>query len=284
MYPATYPPPAAPRSRLGVIIAILAVLAVGGGVAAFVVVNGSGNHRGPAQGSGGSDVASGSQHGLGAGSGAIAEAPRDAAVALAPDAAAGPGSDVATGSGSGLGSGDTLPAGGSDLPGPGSDGSAGSAGSATPPAADDVQVLVTVKNAARFEVWESGTKLFDGPDDLPVPRTATRTVVLKAPGFKDKKVVVTPAKRKVEFALARAPVPVVPSTGNHAGSSTGSSSGSGTAPVPSNAGNGSGSGGHLYTPNNQAPDCSNKILDPKSRACVDQYCAKHSDEDKCHMM
>jgi serine/threonine-protein kinase len=278
VYPGTYPPPAAPKSRLGVIIAILAVLAVGGGVAAFVVVNGSGNHRGPVQGSGGSDVASGSQHGSSAGSGAIAEAPRDAAAALAPDAAAGPGSDVATGSGSDH----TLPAGGSDLPGPGSDGSAGSAGSATLPAADEVQVLVTVKNAARFEVWDNGTKLFDGPDDLPVPRAGARTVVLKAPGFKDKKVVVTPAKRRVEFALSRAPVPVVPSTGNHAGSSTGS--GSGTAPVPSNAGNGSGSGGHLYTPGNQAPDCSNKILDPKSRACVDQYCAKHSDEDKCHMM
>jgi hypothetical protein len=41
--------------------------------------------------------------------------------------------------------------------------------------------------------------------------------------------------------------------------------------------------GKAYTPN-LASDCSNKILDPKSKACVDQYCAKHPDEDKCHMM
>jgi hypothetical protein len=51
---------------------------------------------------------------------------------------------------------------------------------------------------------------------------------------------------------------------------------------PPNGNPGPGSG-KVYTPN-LGPDCTNKILDPKSKACVDQYCAKHSEEDKCHMM
>jgi len=112
---------------------------------------------------------------------------------------------------------------------------------------------------------------------LPVNKGETRTIVLKAPGFRDKVVVVDGTKRKLAVALARAPVI---NTGGSRGSGslpTNAGSGSGTGPV--NSGQGS---GHIYTPQ-LGPDCSNKILDPKSKACVDQYCAKHQDEDKCHM-
>src|SRR5207344_3427234 len=72
---APYP---AQKSRLGLIIAVLAVLAVGGGVAAFVVV--SGNHKpGPGSGSG-SQIVNNDPN-------LVPRPGRDAAVAPAPDAA-----------------------------------------------------------------------------------------------------------------------------------------------------------------------------------------------------
>jgi serine/threonine protein kinase len=272
VYSAQYPVSATPqKSRAALIVAILAVLAVAGGVAAYVVVS---NGKKPAGGSG-----SGSQIAGNDGHGSNRDAPRDAAVVAVPDAA-GPGSDIAS-SGSGSGSGSD-----SDS-GRGSGGSGSGAtvenhggsdrGSNGPAQVEVVEVLVSAKNAARFEVYENGAKLFDGPDVLPVNKGETRTIVLRAAGFKDKVVVVDGTKRKLSVALARAPVS---NTGGSRGSGsvpTNSGSGSGTGPV--NSGQGS---GHIYTPQ-LGPDCSSKILDPKSKACVEQYCAKHQDEDKCHM-
>jgi hypothetical protein len=270
VYSAQYPVPQ--KSRLGLVIAILAVLAVGGGVAAYVVVS-NGNHRG-GQGSG-SQIAGSDGRGSGVAGGDIV---RDAAVVAAVDAA-GSGSDVAGGDlGSGHGSGVTV-----ENPG-GLD-----AGSNAPPPAEVVDVLLSVKNVARFEVFENGTKLFDGPDVLPVPKGETRSVVIKAAGYKDKVLVVDTAKRKLVIALARAPF--VPPIGPHNGQGSAAGSNAGSGSVPSNAGSGAGSGthvndgqgsGHIYTPQ-LGQDCTKKILDPKSKACVEQYCAKHQDEDKCHM-
>jgi hypothetical protein len=142
------------------------------------------------------------------------------------------------------------------------------AGSNTPPAAEVVAVLLVARNASAFEVYENGTKVLDGPDSLPVPKGDKRTVVIKASGFKDKPLVVDTTKKKIIFSLARLPVVNTGSGATH----------------PVNAGSGS---GHvvepLPPPPPVGPDCSNKILDPKSRACINQYCAKHSDDDKCHM-
>jgi hypothetical protein len=271
VYSAQYPVPQ--KSRLGLVIAILAVLAVGGGVAAYVVV--SNGHKPGGQGSG-SQIAGSDGHGSGVVGGDLV---RDAAVvAMVPDAA-GPGSDVAGANiGSGNGSGATV-----------ENHSGSDAGSNAPPQAEVVDVLLSVKNVARFEVFENGAKLFDGPDVLPVPKGETRTVVVKAAGYKDKVLVVDTSKRKIAIALARAPF--VPPIGSH----NGQGSGAGSASVPSNAGSGAGSGagssahvndgqgsGHIYTPQ-LGPDCTKKIVDPKSKACVDQYCAKHQEEDKCHM-
>jgi hypothetical protein len=144
------------------------------------------------------------------------------------------------------------------------DGSNG--GSNNPPAAEVVAVLLVARNASAFEVYENGTKVLDGPDSLPVPKGEKRTVMVKASGFKDKPLVVDTTKKRIIFALTRNPVV---------------NSGSG-ATHPVNAGSGS---GHVAEtpPPPAGPDCSNKILAPKSRACIDQYCAKHSDDDKCHM-
>ena len=272
VYSAQYPISAVTqKSRAGLIVAILAVLAVAGGVAAYVVVSNSKKPSG-GSGSGSGSVAGNDGHGSNAGQ----EGPgRDAAVVVVADAA-GPGSDIASNGSGGSGSGRTGGSNGSDVTVENHGGSdQGSNGSTQ---VEVVEVLVSAKNAARFEFYEKGAKLFDGPDVLPLKKGETRTVVLKAPGFKDKVVVVDGTKRKLSVALARAAVV------------TGGSRGSGSASVPSNAGSGSGTGpvnsgqgsGHIYTPQ-LGPDCSNKILDPKSKACVDQYCAKHQDEDKCHM-
>jgi serine/threonine-protein kinase len=253
VYSAAYP---AQKSRLGLIIAILAVLAVGGGVAAFVVV--SGRKPGPGPGSG-SQVASNDP-------GLVPKLGHDAAVVLAPDAA-----DIAA----------VVPDAAVEHTIPTEVPDAGGAGGNTlpPPEVPQVQVLLFSRNASRFEVYENGIKLFDGPEELSVNKGGTRTVLIKANGFKDKTLIVDSTKRRVQFALARLPV-VNPGPG----SGHGSNAGSGSVAVPTNTNPGSGSGsGHVYTPS-LPPDCSNKILDPKSRACVDQYCAKHPDEDKCHMM
>jgi hypothetical protein len=139
-----------------------------------------------------------------------------------------------------------------------------------PPEVPQVQVLLSARNVTRFEVYENGAKLFDGPDVLPVNKGETRTVLVKAPGFKDRTLFVDSTRHKVQFALARLPA-ANPGPGSGHGSNTVTPGpGSGTVPVNPNP--------------NLAPDCSNKILDPKSKACVDQYCSKHPDEDKCHMM
>jgi eukaryotic-like serine/threonine-protein kinase len=259
VYSAAYP---AQKSRLGLIIAILAVLAVGGGVAAFVVV--SGGHKpgpGPVPGS---QIASNDQ-----GLSKVVPVGKDAAVvvALAPDAASG--TDVASVvPDAGVDHTVAVPdAGGNTLPSP-----------EVPP----VQVLLSAKNVTRFEVYENGVKLFDGPDVIPVNKGETRTVVLKAPGFKDKTLIVDSTKHKVQFALARLPV-VNAGQGSGHGSNATPNAGSGSAAVNNPNPNPNQGSGHVYTPN-LSPDCSNRILEPKNRACVDQYCAKHPDEDKCHMM
>jgi serine/threonine-protein kinase len=252
---------APPKSRLGLIIAVLAVLAVGGGVAAYLVVNNT-SKVGPGSGAG-SDVA---------GRGSV-EAPRDAAiVAAAPDAAVGPGSGsgsgvIAASVDAGAGSGDVIA-------GDGSGSGSGAGSSAVVASADDVQVLLVSRNAPRFEVFENGAKVLDGPDVLPVPRGGTRAVVIKAAGFREKKLVVPATKRRMEFALVRQPdrPPAMSNTGS--GTQSGNNSSVNT---------GSGSG-NVYVPTPTAPDCSNKIVDPKSKACVEQYCAKHSEEPKCQMM
>jgi hypothetical protein len=112
-------------------------------------------------------------------------------------------------------------------------------------------VLLFARNGVVFDVYEDGKKVLDGPDTLEVPRGEKRTVVIKARGFKDKTIVVDGKKKKLQFSLERL------------------------------ATQGPGSG-HVPPPPPPGPNCSNAIVDPTSKACVAQYCAKHPDDQaKC---
>lgn len=242
------------RSKAGLIIAVLAVLAVGGGVAAFVVVNNK--DKDPGKGSNGPDKGSqiaikdgsdrGSDHGSDRGSGVVANNGSDGSAKSSHDGSgsAGGGSDVGSNhAGSDVGSGS---AGSNVETDHGSD-----AGSNTPPPVEVLHVPLFARNGVAFEVFENGTKLFDGPDLLEVPKGEKRTVVIKARGFKDKTIVVEGKKKKVQFSLERI--------------ATGPGPGSGHGPLPP-----------------PGPNCSSSIVDPTSKACVAQYCAKHPDDQaKC---
>jgi hypothetical protein len=130
-------------------------------------------------------------------------------------------------------------------------------GSNTPPPAEVVQVPLFAKNGVAFEVFENGTKVLDGPDNLEVPKGEKRTVVIKARGYKDKTIVVEGTKKKVQISLDRLPR---------------------TPVTPVNPDQGS---GHATPP---ALNCTSTILDPKNKACVSQYCAMHPKDDNCDFL
>ena len=237
----------APRkSKVGLIVAVIAILAVGGGVAAFVVANsGPGGGKGSGSQIAGNDPGSGQDPGSSHGTNPP-PVTVDAAVAVVTlDAAGAPvGSNGGTdpGPGSAHAGSDTA---GSDVANhTGSD-----AGSNTPPAGEVVQVPLFARNVSSFEVYENGAKVLDGPDNLEVPKGQKRTVVIKARGFKDKTVVVEGNKKKVQFSLDRVPVVHDPRDPTH-------------SPPP-------------------AMNCSNSLVDSGNQECVKQYCAKHPDEPKC---
>jgi hypothetical protein len=263
------------KSKAGLIVAMVAVLAVGGGVAAFVVASNKGNGpgsgaggpgtgQGTGQGTGpGTGQGTGSSSGLGsqiasngkgsdAGSGRVI-AGTDGSAAVRDGSGSAAGSDAkGSNSASNLGSGHAGSDSGSGHAGSNVEINNGSdAGSNTPPPVEVVQVLLFARNGVAFEVFENGTKLFDGPDNLEVPKGEKRTVVIKARGFKDKTMVVEGKKKRVQFSLQRIAVP------------DGGGSAHVTAPPP-------------------GPNCTSAIVDPKSKACVAQYCAVHpEDEAKC---
>jgi serine/threonine-protein kinase len=185
--------PIVKKSKAGLIIAVLAVLAVGGAIAAFVIVN----DGKPGKGSG-SQVASGSDPGPGSSRIETPVTPDAAVVAVALDAAGTvvvnpPVLDAAAGA-SHAGEVDA----GSNVEIP-------HIGSNTPPPLEVVQVPLFARNVGAFEVYENGAKVLDGPDNLEVAKGEKRTVVIKARGFKDKTVVVQGIKKKVQFSLDRIP-------------------------------------------------------------------------------
>ena len=172
------------KSNMGIIIAVLAVLIVGGGVTAFVLLNGDSNKTAQA-GSGsapGSDVvatpgsgSSGSSTGASTGSNVVV--------------ATGSGSaQVQTGSGTGTGSGS-----GSTMTG------------SNTVAAKTTNVLVMTTPYTPFEIWDGGKKVDDGPVDVEVTDGTPRKITLKAKGFKDKDVVLDGNKKKLMVRLDRIP-------------------------------------------------------------------------------
>jgi eukaryotic-like serine/threonine-protein kinase len=239
VYPA--PPVAGGKSKSGLIIAVLAVLAVGGGIAAFVVT--SGKNPGPGSGSGSS------------GSGSTGHGSNLAVY----DAQVLDGTAIAG----------TVP---HDAPDPNGTGSGfmdanvdanveptstPDAAGNSPPPVEVVEVPLFARNVNSFEVFENGTKVLDGPDNLEVPRGEKRTLVIKAKGFKDKTIVVEGTKKKVQFSLERLP----------------------RVPVPIEQGS-----GHVAPPPPPGLNCTSTIVDPKSKACVSQYCAMHPKDDNCDFL
>ncbi len=221
------------KSKMGLVIAIIAILAVGGGIAAFVLLNKDENKE-AAQGSGSSVVATGSgsaqvpeQHGSGAGS-AIASA----GSALIPQTGSAGSATAQTGS-------------------------AGSANTGSAAANDKVVVKVlTVPFVEEFTVVaEDGTKIDDGqaPAEVPVTPGTPVKAIIKAKGYRDKKVTID--GRKPEIMVKIEPLP-------HAG---------GTHPV------------NPTPPNPGKSDCADSVKDPKDPRCKAEYCKHHPDDLNCDL-
>jgi len=65
-------------------------------------------------------------------------------------------------------------------------------------------VLLLAKNTRTFEVFENGTKLFDGPATLEIVKGKRRTVLIKAIGFKNRTIVVDEKERYQEQEMLSA--------------------------------------------------------------------------------
>lgn len=165
------------KSSAGLVIAILAVLAVGGVIAAFVLL--------------GNKDDTGSQN---------ASVPADAGVGPY-DAAHTTPVDAST-----LGKIVETP------PTPDTDPvvetppSPVDAGVAAPPA---ILVNLVANNASSFEIWEGGAKVKDGPASIELPETGKRHLVIKAPGFKDYAITLDAKKHAkkqfLQFSLKKLP-------------------------------------------------------------------------------
>jgi serine/threonine protein kinase len=212
------------KSNTGLIIAIIAVLVVGGGIAAFAVVSPGKKESGDG---------SGSMVALAPDAGGGGELPPDAAIAAVADAEVPvtPDAEVVATIDAAVEPPDT----GIVIP-------------------DTVQVLIKSKYHTSFEVWEDGRKLFDGPDNLPIVVGESRKITIKARGFKDKTFTVpsNARERKFEFRLDRAPGP-------------GPGPGSGSARPPAD------------------PGCRHIVADPYNKACIEQYCKFHKNDDRCNL-
>jgi serine/threonine-protein kinase len=162
------------KSNTGLIIAIIAVLLVGGAIAVFAVVGGD---RPPGGNGPGSNVALVEDAGVGSNEPPAADAMSaavdagapvaDAEVVAAADAAVEPPVDAA------------------------------------PVIPDTVQILIKSRYHPSFEVWENDRKLFDGPDNLPVVAGESRKITIKARGFKDRTITVPSSARGGKFELPR---------------------------------------------------------------------------------
>ena len=227
------------KSKTGLIVALLVLLAAGGGIAAVVLMGGDKKSGGGA-GSGSTVVENGSSE---AGSNTVITPPPD-----------NKGSNVEAGSntvGAGSGSSDVVANNGSDT-GSAAGSDAGSGNDVTLPAVEktDVSVL-TVPFLEDFDIYENGKRVQSGTEDVPVIKGETRTIVIKAKGFKDSKPIKLDGKKKrVNVQLTKL----------GGGSTT-------TTVVKPPTG----------------PDCSKTMVDPRSKTCFAQYCASHKDDSRCDM-
>ena len=231
------------KSKVGLIVALLLVLVAGGGIAAYAVMSKNNGGGGAGSGSAVATTDQGGDHGAttsGSDQSATTSGSDHGATAGADHA----GSAVAeSGSGSAAGS-DHAGSAGSAITAAGS----GSAADATP----SVQVaLFTEPYLADFDVWENGTKVQDGNDFVHVALGKPRTLVIKAKGYKDAKVIVDGSKDKVRIRLVALGGPHI----HHP-----------PPPPPPPPGH---------------PDCAKRLVDSHDAQCMRQYCGTHSDDPLC---
>ena len=183
------------KSKTGLIIALVAVLAVAGGIVAVVLLS---NKKDPnaqvATGSGSDD--DGDDGSDGSSGGTI---PTEGADAAVPENTPDAGGDVAIDAGAG-----------SDGPGsatvdppPEID-----AGVAPPPQIDagvlaptQVVVLLKLRTGGAFTVWENGRQILVGPGNLKVVPGERRSITLKAKNFKDKTITLDGKQEEVVVKL-----------------------------------------------------------------------------------
>ena len=239
------------KSSAGVIIAIVALLAVGGGIAAFVVMSNK-DDKGQTPGDG-SQVAAG-------GGDAGAEVAIDAAAGTLPtpiDAATTTNAtvDAATTTNVTPDAATVEPAVDASVatvqqdaaPEPTPD-----AAVATGPETISVE-LVTASNV-KFEIWEGGQKIGEGPGTFELPKGTKKKVTLKAKGYKDQSVTIDGKKKAVAVSFAKLPNQT---NTNPNGNTT-------TNPPP--------------------PKCSGTAADLKSSApkgCGTIYCKSHPTDARC---
>jgi hypothetical protein len=269
------------KSNTGLIVAIILLLAAGGGVAAFLIMNNKDDGKGKGSGSSsGSQVAiiddhtkgsdkvpdKGSDKGSDSGSAKVAtgsdNSKGSAEVKTGSDTTPKTGSDTTPKTGS-----DTTPKTGSDatVPKTGSD-------AVVPPPPKLKKVFVRGLNVLTYEVYDEAGKKLDLPE-VDIEAGKTRTVTVKAKGFKDKQLVIDDQKDFFSFKLDPKPgtVVVIPKNG--------SNNGSNERPhgldhiVPPDHGND-------HPPPNTL-DCSKRRVDPKNPACNKQYCKTRSGIDGC---
>jgi serine/threonine-protein kinase len=219
------------KSKMGLVIAILAILVVGGGIAAFVLLN-KDEEKKVAQGSGSAAVATGSGS------------------AQTPEHGSGAGSSIASA--------------GSAVIQTGSAGSAtaqtGSTGSAAGSAAASNEIVVKVTTVPFVDEFlvtaEDGTKIDDGqaPADVPVTPGKPVKVIIKAKGYKDKKVTIDGRKPEIMVKIELA-----------------AHSSGGTHPV------------NPTPPNPGKSDCADSVKDPKDPRCKAEYCKHHPDDLNCDL-
>jgi serine/threonine-protein kinase len=215
------------KGNTGLIIAILAVLAVGGGVAAFVILGQKDNKAGEGSGS---QIASGE----GPGTNKVGNDVPDAGVAsTTPDAkqvaAATPDAAVAA----------STPDAGEATVAPDAAEQTASidAGSEPPPKEIDAgvlapkvaQVSLVGMNVSTYDAYVNGelVPLVGGDHVIDVPEGKKVKVTIKAKGFKDKDVVLDGKSRIAKFSASK--IPVVTNNGN-TGNNTTNNNGSNTPP------------------------------------------------------
>jgi serine/threonine protein kinase len=240
------------KSSAGIIVAIVAVLAVGGGIAAFVVM--SNKEEGGGSGAGSQIAATGGDAGIEVMADAVGGTPRLAIDAATVTNNVTPDADTTTNNTPDAAVADPPPAdaavatvqqdAGSDTPQPPPD-----AAVAVEPTTISVE-LVTAANI-KFDIYENGKKIGEGPGTFELPKGTKKKLVLKAKGFKDQTISIDGKKKAVALSFAK-----IPTGGN-------TNSGSNNPPPPK---------------------CSGTAADLKSSApkgCGTLYCKSHPTDARC---